>query len=348
MTVTVYGAGAIGGITGAALARAGHDVLLVDAHAEHVAAMNAHGLTVERAAGAFTVPVRAITPDRLGTGLDLVLLAVKSHHTAQAMQTLAPRLEPGGTIVSLQNGLSEELIAAQVGAGRTVGCLVNWAADWLAPGRIQHGGEGAFVLGELDGRETPRVRELAALLAPVSETRVSANIWGYKWAKHVYGALLFATALVDAHVYDVVERSPEVQHMLACLVAEGIFVADAWGVAVEPFDEFDPVWYRAAAKGDAGARGLAMEAIAAHYRKHTKTKSGIWRDLAVRKRKTEVDGQAAVTAAKARARGVPAPLTERLIELINDLEEGRRVMAWANLDELVKVAPPLTRKETSR
>jgi 2-dehydropantoate 2-reductase len=348
MAVTVYGAGAIGGVTGAALARAGHDVLLVDANAEHVAAMNAHGLTVERADGAVTVPVRAITPDALGGGLDRVLLCVKSHHTALALQTLAPRLDPGGVIVSIQNGLSEELIAAQVGAERTVGCLVNWAADWLAPGRIQHGGEGAFVLGELDGRETARVRELAALLAPVAETRISANIWGYKWAKHVYGAVLFATALVDAHIYDVVERSPEIQHMLACLVAEGIFVADAWGVTVEPFDEFDPVWYRAAAKGDAGARGLAMEAIASHYRKHTKTKSGIWRDLAVRKRKTEVDGQAGVTAAKARARGVAVPLTLRLIELINDLEEGRRAMAWANLDELVKVAPPLTRKETSR
>jgi 2-dehydropantoate 2-reductase len=125
-------------------------------------------------------------------------------------------------------------------------------------------------------------------------------------------------------------------------------VADKAGVRIEPFDEFDPAWYRAALAGDTGARERAMTAIATHYRAHTKTKTGIWRDLAVRKRKTEVDGQTGVTAAKARARGVPAPLTERLIELINDLETGRRSMAWSNLDEMVKVAPPLTRKETSR
>jgi 2-dehydropantoate 2-reductase len=348
MALTVYGAGAIGGITGAALARAGHDVLLVDVERAHVDAMNAHGLTIERADGAVTVPVRAATPDAMPARLDLVLLAVKSHHTPAALETLAPRLAPEGVIVSLQNGLSEELIAARVGAPRTMGCLVNWAADWLAPGRIQHGGEGAFVVGELDGADSPRAREIAALLAAVTETRVTSNIWGYKWAKHVYGAVLFATALVDAHIYDVVERSPEIQHMLACLVAEGIAVADAWGVAVEPFDEFDPAWYRAAAKGDTTARGHAMAAIAAHYRAHTKTKSGIWRDLAVRRRKTEVDGQTAVTAAKARARGVSAPLTARLIELIEDLESGRRPMAWSNLDEMVKVAPPLTRKEMSR
>src|SRR5713101_8649119 len=146
MVVTVYGAGAIGGTTGAALARAGHEVLLVDSYAPHVEAINASGLTVDREGAAATTRVRAVTPDGLGDNLELVLLAVKSHHTADALREITRRLAPGGTIVSLQNGLSEELIAQAIGAERTVGCLVNWA-----PGRILHGGHGAFVLGELDG-----------------------------------------------------------------------------------------------------------------------------------------------------------------------------------------------------
>lgn len=339
MRITVYGAGAIGGITGAALARAGRDVLLVDSHAEHVAAVNAGGLTVETATGAWHARPPAVTPDALGRNLDLVLLAVKSHHTPAALEVLAPRLAAAGAIVSLQNGLSEELIAEAVGAERTVGCLVNWAADWLAPGRIQHGGSGAFVVGELTGEITPRARRLAALLEIVQPSGVTGNIWGCKWAKLVYGALLFATATVDAHVYDVVERSPEVQRMLVALVAEGMAVAAASGVTLEAFDEFDPAWYRAAAAGDGAARERAMTAIAAHYRAHTKTKTGIWRDLAVRRRKTEVDGQLGVLVAKGEALGVAMPVTRRLIALIRDLETGRRAMAWENLDALVAVAP---------
>ena len=89
--------------------------------------------------------------------------------------------------MSLQNGLSEELIAQAIGAERTVGCLVNWAADWTGPGRILHGGHGAFVLGELDGRLTPRVRELAGLLSAFVETPVTDNIWGYKWGSSSTG-----------------------------------------------------------------------------------------------------------------------------------------------------------------
>jgi 2-dehydropantoate 2-reductase len=338
MVVTVYGAGAIGGTTGAALARAGHDVLVVDSDTPHVDAINASGLTVERDGAVTTTRVSAVTPDRLPDDLELVLLAVKSHHTADALRELAPRLARRGTIVSLQNGLSEELVAEAVGAERTVGCLVNWAADWVAPGRILHGGHGAFVLGELDGRITPRVRELARLLSAVEETPVTDNIWGYKWAKLIYGALLFGTAVVDAHVYDVVERSEGVQAALVGIVGEGMAASDKAGVRLEPFDEFDPAWYRAALAGDTGARARAMTAIAAHYRAHTKTKTGIWRDLVVRKRKTEVEGQLGVLARKGEALGVAMPLTRRLTELIRDLEDGRRQMGWENLDPLVALA----------
>jgi 2-dehydropantoate 2-reductase len=336
MTVTVYGAGAIGGVTGAALARAGQDVLLVDTAAEHVAAMNAAGLAIETEQGAWTARVRAVTPERLGGDLALVLLAVKSQHTGAALDVLAPRLATSGAIVSLQNGLNEGTIAERVGATRTIGCLVNWAADWLAPGRIQHGGRGAFVVGELDGSASGRVKDLAGLLGAVTETRVTDNVLGYKWAKHVYAGLLVATAVVDAHVFEVVERSPAVQRMLVALVAEGMAVADGLGVRLEPFDEFDPALYRTAAAGDADAVRRAMSAIARHYRGNTKTKTGIWRDLAVRKRKTEVQALLGATVARAEPLGLPMTRTRRLMALIEDLENGRRAMDWANLDELVK------------
>jgi len=335
MTITIYGAGAIGGVTGAALARAGHDVLLIDRAEDHVAEMNAHGLAIESREGSVTVPVRAITPGALDHELGLVLLAVKSQDTSAALEVLTPRLAEAGAIVSLQNGLNEELIAEKIGAPRTVGCLVNWAADWVAPGRILHGGHGALVLGELDGRMSDRVQGLAKLLAVVAPTEVTDNVLGYTWAKHVYGALLVATAVVDAHVYEVVERSPAVQQMLVALVVENMRTAEAAGIRLEPFDEYAPADYRAAARGDLAARQRAMEIIARHYRQHTKTKTGIWRDLVVRRRKTEVGALLGATVAKARTLGLGMPLTERLIAMIEDLELGRRAMSWNNIDELV-------------
>src|SRR5215813_254621 len=111
MKAIVYGAGAIGGTTGAALARTGHDVLLVDSHKEHVEAINAHGLTVERDGAATTTRVAAVMPGELGSELPLVLLAVKSHHTAEALRHVAPRLAPTATIASLRPFCSETMVA---------------------------------------------------------------------------------------------------------------------------------------------------------------------------------------------------------------------------------------------
>lgn len=125
--------------------------------------------------------------------------------------------------------------------------------------------------------------------------------------------------------------------MLVALVTESMRVADAAGIRLEAFDEYDPADYRAAAQGDASARGRAMSVVAHHYHAHTKTKTGIWRDLAVRRRKTEVGALLGATVAKARTLGLSMPLTERLIAMIADLEEGRRVMSWDNVEELARV-----------
>ena len=101
--------------------------------------------------------------------------------------------------------------------------------------------------------------------------------------------------------------------MLVALVTEGMAVAAAEGVHLEAFDEFDPAWYRRGCAGDAEAVARAMAAIGAFYRAHTKTKTGIWRDLVVRKRKTEVEAHLGATLERAGCHGLALPLTRRLL-----------------------------------
>ena len=134
MTYVVVGGGAIGGTVAAALVRDGHDVLVCDADPDHVEAINRDGLAIEGPVEEYTVRVPAVSPDDLPAELDHVLLAVKAHHTRDAMKTIAPRLAPNGYVVSLQNGLNEPEIVAAVGEGRVVGAFVNFGADVVGPG----------------------------------------------------------------------------------------------------------------------------------------------------------------------------------------------------------------------
>src|SRR5215210_2762713 len=232
MEYVIVGAGAIGGTIGARLARDGHDVLLCDADAEHVAAINRHGLAIEGPVDQFTADAPAVLPDRLPDGLNAVLLAVKAQHTEAALDAIAPRLARNGFVVSLQNGVNEPLIAARVGEQRTVGAFVNFGADWVAPGRIFLGGRGALYVGELDGRHTER---LERLLADLPEAKETANILGFLWGKEAYGAMLFATAVSDLSIADALAE-PRYRSLFVQLAREVLAAAP---VPVEPFDGFD-------------------------------------------------------------------------------------------------------------
>src|SRR4051812_11327803 len=113
MQLTIVGAGAIGGVTGAYLIKARHDVTFVDLVDEHVRTINEHGLTLEGIRAGFPVPPRALHPrdTRSETHegkLGAVILAVRPLHTETATRQMEPFLAADGYIVSLQNGLNEE------------------------------------------------------------------------------------------------------------------------------------------------------------------------------------------------------------------------------------------------
>src|SRR6516225_10775544 len=148
MTVTIVGAGAIGGLAGAYMTRAGHDILLVDRWAEHVDALNAQGLRIDGVRGDLTVPVRAVTPDRLSGPLDMVLVATKSQHTLDAVRRILPLLTPASAIVSYQNGFNEPGITALLdeaglpGARMVIGSIPNYGGALVDPGHVEFVHEG--------------------------------------------------------------------------------------------------------------------------------------------------------------------------------------------------------------
>ncbi|WP_226781245.1 ketopantoate reductase family protein [Oceaniglobus trochenteri] len=319
--ILIWGAGAIGGVLGAYFQRAGHAVHMVDIVEDHVQAMRTTGLRIEGPVEELHEVLPADTPDTLKGKFRRVILAVKAHHTGDALDMLVPHLAEDGFVVSAQNGLNEMEIAERIGAGRTMGCFVNFGADWLEPGRILYGNRAAVALGELDGTMTPRLEEMFKLFQLVEPDAVMTdNIWGYLWGKLGYGSLLFATALTPESMSDAMDPA-EYRPAYAALGAEVMALAAAEGVSPLGFNGFDPVGF---GNRDAAAIDVAIDRMVAHNRKTAKTHSGIWRDLAVRKRKTEVDAQVGVLVTRGEQLGVPTPALALLQSLIHDIENGKR------------------------
>jgi 2-dehydropantoate 2-reductase len=306
--LVIIGGGAIGGTLGAHLVRAGHDVLLCDADAAHVAAIREHGLRIEGPVNEFTVQIPAVTPDELPDRIERAIVAVKSLHTRSAADLLRDRLAPEGYVLTVQNGLTADTLVEAVGRERVISSFVNFGADLMSPGVIMQGNVATFRVGELDGGTiTPRVRELAELL-PYAEP--TDNVLGYLWGKEAYGAMLWAGAVSDLSIAETLER-PEYRPVMIAIAQEVLAQAP---VRVESFDGFVPDDLEG-----------SLDRLAEFNRRSAKTHSGIYRDLAVRKRKTEIDEM---------LRDVSGPIFDKVAELIHDIEEGRRVNEAANLDEL--------------
>lgn len=309
MKFTIIGAGAIGGTVGAHLTMAGHDVILCDVDASHVRAINEHGLQITGPVNEFRVDVPAITPDALPASLDgVVLVSVKTHHTSSAADLLRDRLSSDAVVVSLQNGLTADLLADAVGPDRLLVCFVNFGADVMGPGVIMQGNVGTFRIGELDGSMTQRLREIAGAL-PYAEA--TDEILGYLWSKEAYGAMLFAGAVSDLSIADHLEM-PQYRPLMVAIASEVLAQAP---VTPLPFDGFDP----------ADLEG-SLDRLVTFNRGSAKSHSGIYRDLMVRKRPTEVADQIEV---------LTGPLTHYVAGLIRAIERGDRTCEVANLDLLV-------------
>ena len=332
MKLLVWGAGAIGGTLGAHLARAGHDVTFVDRAADHVDAINRAGLRIEGPLAQFTAHAPACMPDQLRGEFGHIVLAVKAQDTEAATRELAPHLAAKGYVVSAQNGLNELVIKAIVGDARTIGCFVNFGADYLEPGVIQYAGRGAVVLGEIDGQRTARIEELhRAFLDFDDRAIVTTNIWGFLWGKLAYGAQLFATALTNDSIADAL-ADPSYRALYVEIAREVMRVARARGITPEGFNGFDP--HAFAPDADSGVAERSLDDMVAFNRKSAKTHSGIWRDIAVRKRRTETDPQLGPIVTLGKEAGVATPMVSRLIALMHDVEEGRRPQSHETLDLL--------------
>jgi len=305
-------------------------VQFVERDREHAEAIRRNGLQIAGKSD-FTVNVPVYSPDSVPAPLQVLLLAVKTLHTREALEPLVPLLSPDGYVVSMQNGLEEAKIAALVGPQRTVGAFLTFGGYFERPGRLVYSGPGSLRVGELDRRITTRVQTLAKALSDFHPAEPTDNIQGFLWGKLILSTMYFATATVNADVVDILNR-PEYRKVLAGLITEAVRVADALRIKVEPVDGFN---HAALQSGPDTPEAMATwEAQIAYWKRGVAGRTGVWRDLAVRHRQTEAGPILGALIEAASGAGVPVPRAQTLARIIQDIEQGRRGMDWANLIEI--------------
>jgi 2-dehydropantoate 2-reductase len=303
MKVLILGAGAMGCLYGAALHRAGAEVVFVDVNQPHIDAINAHGLELETRAGTEFLPIPARRPDEVAAPVDLVVVFTKTFHTDAALAGIAAAIGPQTWLLSLQNGLgNDKRLAAHAAAERILVGSSSLPSDLVGPGKVRSHGEGGSKLYPAFGGDPAFAAEICELLTRGGLPAVlEPEIHGAIWSKAIFNATMNPLCALTRRTPGFLGAHAESRDLIRALVDEGVAVANASGIAIpaQPIHDLTQV----------------------SVTDHANHEASMLQDVKAGRR-TEVDAINGAIVEAARTAGVAAPLTETLWRLVK-LEEAK-------------------------
>lgn len=326
MRIAVIGAGSIGTIVGALVAKGGGDIELIDSFTVNVKALQQNGATVTGAIQE-CVPVKAITPKEMTGIYDLVFLTTKQTVNGEVLPHLLRFLDKNSTVCTLQNGIPEESVARIIGKNRTVGGAVGFGATWKGPGiseltstkRVME--NYAFDIGELDGSITPRIKKVQEELNKVGFTIVLDNLMGFRWSKLLMNATFSGmSAALGCTFGDVLNHEEGIRY-IAYIADETIKVARACGVKMAEMQGKDFTDLELTPTS-----GISDKLTFYHevWDQHSLLKASMLQDLE-KQRKTEIEYINGFVCQKGRETRIETPFNDMVVAIVKTAEASRSV-----------------------
>ncbi|MBJ73678.1 MAG: 2-dehydropantoate 2-reductase [Sandaracinus sp.] len=273
--ILVVGCGAIGGLVAARLTEhqgAEHAVEALTTNDAIARAIQEDGLRIVGVEGESVAPVRCV---RAASGTyDWVLLSTQPPQVEAAARDALPFLAPDGAMVCFQNGLVEERVAAIAGAGRVLGGVIAWGASVKEPGVVERTSHGGFAVGRFDGRDDPRLRELATMLEPIGPVDVEPDLAGARWSKLAINCAISTLGTIGGDRLGALMKQRVVRRLALEIMTETVHVARAEGVELRKVSgTLDLNWLalreneRRGGSASLVAKHSLLLAVGARYRK---------------------------------------------------------------------------------
>ncbi len=344
--MAVFGVGAAGSYIGAFLTREGYDVTLIDMWGEHVDQMTSSGLTVTGTQGDFTVPVKAIhlsDASQSTEPYDIIFLAVKSYDTEWASHFVKRLIKPNGVVVNCQNCMNDQLTASIVGYERQVGCVMSSISVALwEPALVTRGGKpgrdrghDVFRVGELHGRITPRVEEIAGMLGCIDGSHATSNIWGERWSKLTTNALGNPVGGMTGQGASSFAENPRARLIQIHIAKESAQVGLALNYDIANISGLPASTWANAENGE------IFEELDAKFMPSTRTSEN-WRSSmaqdVTKGRRTEIEYMNGHIVAEGEKTGIPTPVNAAIVEVVRGIDQGTINPDPSNVEKVLQMA----------
>ena len=334
MRVAIYGAGAMGTILGAYIAASGKQIDLITRNTGHVEAIKEHGARVLGNAN-FTVRVNALTPDEMSGVYDIIFLMTKQRENPKILGTLRDFLADDGVICTLQNGLPEPSVIAEVGSARCLGCAVGWGGSTVGEGIAELTSQKekmTFALGSMHGGNDwiPVVKEY---LECAGKVYVEENFFSARWAKLALNSAFSPLSGVTGYTFGEVAKKKQTRELALLLLNEAFDVAQKCGVEIGTIQGHDIVSIYKCKGGI--KKFIAKLLLPLAMRGHTKLLSGMYFDL-IEGKKCDIDFINGVIQRLGKKFDVATPINDAVINLAHAIERGEKGITPENATLLLE------------
>ncbi len=338
--IAVYGAGAMGTVLGALLAKTGADVTLITRNQAHVDGLNKNGAKILcKAVGKeMTIPVYAITPSQITGKYDLIFLMTKQRENEKTANFLLDYLEDDGVLCTTQNGLPERLLSEIIGAEKIYGAVMSWGATFVGDGAVELTSVPASMTVEVGGYENDnsKTQWISEILKPIGEliqnpnfVKTTDNLAGVRWSKLALNATFSGLSCVTGLKFGEIARRFKSRKVALKILQETFMVANALGVKLAPMQGHDMQKLLGGKGFFNQIKGLILLPIA--MKNHQELVSGMLKDIE-KGRKCEIDFIDGIVADLAKQVGVQTPCIERVVEIVHGIENGLYELSYDNIN----------------
>lgn len=343
--IAVLGTGTIGLMLGSLLTKHGHDVTIVSMFRKSMAELlSQEGVTLQIGNDVCSIPVQAAHVDELSDRnlFDLVFVTGRSNDTEDIVRRFVPYMTGDTWVISLQNGLNDECIAGIVGWERVVPCVCFAGGQCPKPNYVvTH--DGYFILGEIGGAITPRIKELERILSCAKRVELSGNILAERWRKMAEVCLTVPTATITGYSLFSHYDEPEIPRFFGKLAVEIWAAREAAGIPSYPILGLNGQEWAVLAQGeDAVLREKFLNASRRPKRKIVQTDMSLpslepvdayTADIR-RGRELEIDFMNGYIIRKGELLGISMECNRKLVAMVYEIKMGLRTACPENLKEI--------------
>lgn len=320
MRIAIMGAGSIGTVLGAYVAKAGWDVTMIDPYQAHVDALNKDGAHIVGTVD-FVQPIKAITPDEMDGVYDVIIYMAKQTYNDTAIPQIQAHIDENSTVCVCQNGIPEYAVSEAIGSERVVGAPVGWGATFRGPGCSElTTTEGAlnFTLGSLDGPVNDRVLKVKKILESMEEVHVSENLLGLRWTKLLMNATFSGLSTALGTTFGGVLDNDDAMKLILKIGKECLDVAAEAGITMEPYDGYD--FYTAFKRGNEETNLESIAMIRQIWSVHYELTASMAQDI-MHGRKCEIYNINGVVTDTGIKVGIPTPVNDRVVEVVAKMQD---------------------------